>query len=81
MVNILAFAEVSNIAGVHINMDISKEKVINIQIQYGIIIQFKACAEGLFYTKIDDPSMITNPTNVSVNTYSYLSTVKQSSYF
>ena len=51
MVNILAFAEVSNIAGVHINMDISKEKVINIQIQYGIIIQFKACAEGLFYTK------------------------------
>ena len=62
-------------------MDKSKEKVVNVHTNGGKIIHFKACAEGIFYTNLDDPSMITNPTNVSVNTYSYLSTVKQSSYF
>ena len=41
----------------------------------------KACAEGLFCTNIYEPSMITNPTNVSINDYSYLSIVKQNSNF
>ena len=63
--------------GVHIKMETSKEKVINVQIKDGKIIHFKAYAEGIFYTKLDDPSMITNHTNVSVNTYSYISTVKK----
>ena len=70
MANILYFAAVTNIAGVHIKMDMSKEKVINVHIEYGKIIHFKACTEGLFYTNINDPTMITNPTNVSLNTYS-----------
>ena len=38
---------------------------------------FKACVEGLFYKNIDDPSMITITTNVSVKAYSYLSIIKQ----
>ena len=36
--NILSFVEVAYIAGVHINMDTSKEKVINIHMQYKHII-------------------------------------------
>ena len=42
---------------------------------------FKACAEGIFCTNLDDISMITYPTNFSLNTYTYLSTVKQKSNF
>ena len=56
MANILYFAEVDNIAGVHIMMDTSKEKVINVHIRDGKIIHFKACAEG-FYT----PTLTTLP--------------------
>ena len=70
MANILSFAEVVNIYGVHIKMDTSKEKVINVHIKYVKNIYFKACAEDIFYKNIDNPSMITNTTNVSVNTYS-----------
>ena len=36
------------------------------------IIHFKVCAQGLFYTNLNDPTMITNPTNVSLNAYYYL---------
>ena len=45
MVNILSFADVANIAGVHINMDTSKGKAINMHIEDEKIIHFKACAE------------------------------------
>ena len=48
MVNILSFAEVDKIAGVHIKMDMSKEKLINVHIKDGKIIHFKACEEGHF---------------------------------
>ena len=41
------------------------------------IIHFKAFAEGLFYKNLYDPNMISNTTNISVNAYSYLYTVKQ----
>ena len=37
---------------------------------------FKECAEGLFYTNLNDPAIITSTTNVYPNSYSYLSTVK-----
>ena len=40
------------------------------------IIHFKACEEGLLYTNLNDPTMKTNPTNVSLNSYSYLSMKK-----
>ena len=33
--NTIYFAEVANIAGVHIKMETSKEKVINVHIKYG----------------------------------------------
>ena len=79
--NILSFVEVAYIAGVHINMDTSKEKVINIHMQYKHIIHFIACAEGLFYTNLDDPSMVTNTINTSVKPYYFLSIVKQNSGF
>ena len=46
-------------------MNTSKEKVINVHIKYGKCIHFKPCAEGIFYTNIDDPRMNTNPPNVS----------------
>ena len=81
MVNILSFAEVANIVGVHIKMDTSKGKVINVHIEDGKIIHFKACAEGILYTKLNDATTITNPTNISLNSYSYLYSVKQNSYF
>ena len=57
-------------------MDTSNEKVINVHIKDGKIIHFKACAEGIFYTNIDEPSMITNINNVSVNSNYYLPTKK-----
>ena len=70
MANILSFSEVSNIAVVHINMDTSKENFINAHIKDRNIIHFKACAERIFYTNIDDPRTIINNNNVSVNAYS-----------
>ena len=73
--------EAVNIAGVHINMETSKEKVINVHIKDGKTIYFKAFAEGLFYTNINDPTMITYNINVSFNTYSYLSTIEKNSEF
>ena len=76
MAKILSFAEVAKIAGVHIKMETYKEKVINVHIEDGKIIHFKACAEGLFYTNLDYPTMITNHNNISLNNYSYLFTVK-----
>ena len=75
MENSLSFAEVANIVGVHINMDTSRKKIINVNIGDGKIIHYKACAEGIFYTSLNDPTMITNNTNVSLNTYSYIFTV------
>ena len=75
MSSILSFAESANIVGVHIKMDTSKEKVINVHIEDRKIVHFKACSEVLLYTNLNDPIMITNPMNVSLNFYSYLSTV------
>ena len=57
------------------------KKVINVHIKDGIIIHFKSCAEGFFYTNLDESSMITNPNNASVNVYSYLSALKQNFIF
>ena len=67
MANILFFADVAKISGVHINMDTSKGKVINVHIEVGKIIHFKSFAEGLFYTNLNDPTMITYITNVPLN--------------
>ena len=75
MANIIYFAKGSSISGVHIKMDTSKEKVINVHTKCGKIINFKSYAEGIFYTNLNCPSMITNPTNVSFDTDSYLSVV------
>ena len=72
MANILSFAEVANITGVYIKMETSKGQTINVHIEYGKIIHFKACAERLFYTNLNDSTMVTNTTNVSLNAYSYL---------
>ena len=58
--NILSIAEVANIAGVHIKMDTSKGKVINVHTEDMNIIHFKACAEDIFYTHINESTMITN---------------------
>ena len=63
MVDILYFSKFAKITGVRIKMDTSKEKVINVHIRDENFIHSKACAEGIFNTNIDDPSMITNPTN------------------
>ena len=41
MANILSFAEVANISGVHIKMDTSRRKLINVHIKDGKIIHFK----------------------------------------
>ena len=81
MAKILSFAEFINISGLHTKMDTSKEKLINVHIEDGNIIHFKARAEGLFYTNRNNPTIITNPTNVYLNDYFYLSTVKQNSDF
>ena len=81
MENILYFVEVVNIAGVHIKMDTSKGKLIYVLIEEVKIVHFKACAEGLFYTNLNGITMITNPTNISLYAYLYLSTVKQKSDF
>ena len=43
MENILSFTEVANISGVHIKMDASKEKVINVHMKDRHIINFRAC--------------------------------------
>ena len=75
------FVEVANIAVVHIKMNTSKEKVINVHMKDGKSTNFKSCAEGLLYTNLNDPTMITNPTNFSLNAYSYLSIVKHNSEF
>ena len=77
----LFFSDVTNIAGLHIKVNTSKEKVINLHIKDRKTIQFKAFTKGLFYTNINDPTMINNPTNAPLNDYSYLSTVKQNSDF
>ena len=69
MENILSFLEVANITGVHIKMDTGKEKVINVYIEDGKIIHFKAFTEGLLYTNLIDPTMITNPINIPLNAY------------
>ena len=81
MANILSFAEVANITWVHIKMETSKKKAINVHIKDGKNIYFKACAEVLFYTNLDDQIIITNPNNVSLRDYSYLSTLKQALNF
>ena len=81
MVKILYFVEFAKIAVVPIKMDTSKEKVINVQIEDGKIINFKAFAEGLFYTNLNDPTIITNPTKVSLNAYYCLYMVQQNSDF
>ena len=49
-------------------MKTSRIKVINAHIKDRNIIRFKACAEGPFCKNLDEPSNITNPNNVSVNT-------------
>ena len=67
MVNILYFVEFANIAGVHINIDTSKEKLINVHIKNEKIIHFKVYAEDLFCADLNDPSMITYRTNFSLN--------------
>ena len=77
MAKILYFSEFTNIAGVHIKMETSKEKVINVHTKDRKIIHFKAFTEGLFYTNLNDATMITNPTNVPPNAYYYLSKVKK----
>ena len=74
-------AAVADIAGVHINMDTSKGKVINNHMKYMRILHFRACSEGLFYTNLGDPSMVTNHINTSVNPYYFISTVKQNYKF
>ena len=79
MANITYSSEFAKIAGVYIKMDTSKEKIINVHIKNRNIIYLKACAEGLFYTNLDDPSILTIPTNVSINAYSYLSTIRKNS--
>ena len=81
MANILSFAEVANIAGVHIKMGTLKGKFINLHMQDRRILHFKACAEGMLYTYLDDPSMVTNTINTTANPYYFLSTVKQNSEF
>ena len=81
MANILYFAEAANIKGVYINTETSKEKLINVHIKYRKIIHFKACVEGIFCTNLDDHIMITNPTNVSLNAYYYLSMVKKGNFY
>ena len=81
MADILSFAEVTNIAGVHIKINMSKGKVINMHIENRKIINFKAFAGDFFYTNLNDPTMITTPDNFSLNAYSYLYTVKQDSVF
>ena len=81
MSDILYFSGIANTVEVHIKMGTSKEQLINVHIKYGKIIHFKAFSEGLLYTNINDPTMITNPTNISLNSYSYLYSVKQNSYF
>ena len=45
------------------------------------ILHFRACVESLFYTNLDDPSMVTNTINTTANPYYFLSTVKQNSEF
>ena len=67
--------------GVSIKMDTSKKKLINVHTEDGKTIDFKECAEGLLYTNLDEPIIITNSTNVSLNADSYLSMVKQNSDF
>ena len=81
IVNILYFSEFVYIAGLHIKIDTSKEKVINIHIKDVKIIHFKSFAEDLFYTNIKYPTMITNPNNVYLNAHSYISVLKQNSVF
>ena len=44
MANVISFAEVTNIVGVHIKMDTSKGKLINVHIIDGKTIHFKVCA-------------------------------------
>ena len=58
--NLLSFAEVANIAGVHIKMDTSKEKVINVHMQDRSILHFIACTESMLLKNLDDPIMVTN---------------------
>ena len=77
----LSFVGVANIAGVHIKMNISKGKLINVHIKDRKIINFKACVEGLFCTSLNEPTMITNTNNVTLNSYYYLFMVKQNSDF
>ena len=62
-------------------MDMSKGKVINVHIKDGKIICFKACAEVIFCTNINDLTMITNPNNFYFSAYYYLSTVKKFGIF
>ena len=81
MVNILSFEEVTDIVVFHINMDASKEKVIKFHMQDRRIIHFRACAEGMFYTNLDDPSMVTYPINTSVNPNFILYTMKKTLIF
>ena len=77
MANMLSFIEVANIAGVHINIDTSKEKSINVHIQARRIIHSKARAEVILYTNLDYPSMFTKHINTSVKPYYLISTVKK----
>ena len=81
MADILYFVDIANIAVLHIKMDKSTEKLINVHIKEGKIIHFKACEEGLFYTNLNNPTIITNLASVSLNAYSYLSTVKKIDFF
>ena len=81
MDKILSFADASKIVEVHINMDTSKEKFINIHMQDTHIIYFRVYVEGLFYKNLYEPSIVTNDVNTSVNPYSFISTAKKNSEF
>ena len=61
MASILSFEDIANIAGVHIKMHTPKFKLVNVHIEDWKMIHFKACDEGILYTNLNDPAMITNP--------------------
>ena len=58
-----------------------KKIFINVHMQERHVIYLRSCANDLFYTKLYYLSMITNPINTSIKSYSFLSTMKKNWIF
>ena len=70
--------DLNNIPVVHVNMDTSIEKAVNIILRSRKVFKFKECVSGLYYYEIASTDVKdSSKTNATIFPYSLLSTVTE----